>query len=95
MDIGLKLANLDISHGTLYDLIENELHIQLHDADEMITSQKISPEDAELLNLANNFHTLHLERFVYDSYGELVEYCIADYNPEMYSFHFKSERFRK
>ena len=95
VEIGLKLANLDISHGTLYDLLENELHIQLHDADEMITSQKVSPGDAELLNLTNDLHTLHLERFVYGRNGDLVEYCIADYNPEMYAFHFKSERLRK
>ncbi|PIC63380.1 GntR family transcriptional regulator [Sporosarcina sp. P13] len=90
--IGLQLANLDINHGTLYDLMENELSIQLNEADERITSQKIGSEDAELLNLPVDCYTLHLERFVYDVSGDLVEYCIADYNPELYSFHFKSSR---
>ncbi|WP_194841654.1 GntR family transcriptional regulator [Sporosarcina obsidiansis] len=90
--VGLQLANLDISHGTLYDLMENELSIPLHEADEKITSQKIGPEDAELLNLPADCYTLHLERFVYDVHGDLVEYCIADYNPELYAFHFKSAR---
>lgn len=92
VNIGLQLANLDISHGTLYDLMEKELSIRLHEADEKITAQKISIEDAELLNLPEDCYTLHLERFVYDVNGDLVEYCIADYNPELYSLHFKSAR---
>lgn len=95
VEIGLKLANLDISQGTLYDLLENELNIQLYDADEIITSQKVSSEEAKLLNLQNGLHTLHLERFVYDRYSNLIEYCIADYNPELYAFHFKSKRLKR
>lgn len=94
-EIGLKLSELDIGSGTLYDLLENELNIKLHDADEVITSQTLSKDDAKLLNLSEKNNTLHLERFVYDINAKLIEYCIADYHPNMYSFHFKSQRIKK
>ncbi|WP_153722613.1 GntR family transcriptional regulator [Sporosarcina cascadiensis] len=93
--IGLALAEMDIKQGTLYDLLENELDIRLFGADETITSRRIIREDAVLLQLAEDSHTLHLERLVYDDMGEIVEYYLADYHPDKYAFHFKSERSRK
>ncbi|WP_409366758.1 GntR family transcriptional regulator [Lysinibacillus sp. 38-6] len=95
IEIGEKLAKLDIKSGTLYDLLEDEMSIQLHDADEVITSKPISKEDAKLLNIKENSNTLHLDRFVYDINGDLIEYCMADYHPGMYAFHFKSQRLKK
>ncbi len=95
IEIGEKLSKLDIKSGTLYDLLEDEMNIQLHDADEVITSKPISKEDCKLLNIKENSNSLHLNRFVYDVNGDLIEYCIADYNPGMYAFHFKSQRLKK
>ncbi|MFJ5767251.1 GntR family transcriptional regulator [Lysinibacillus sp. NPDC093210] len=95
IEIGEKLSKLDIKSGTLYDLLEDEMNIQLHDADEVITSKPISKEDCKLLNIKENSNSLHLNRFVYDINGDLIEYCIADYNPGMYAFHFKSQRLKK
>lgn len=95
LELGIKLSKLDIREGALYDLLEDELHIQLHDSEEVITSQILSKEDCKLLNIEGGNNALHLERFVYDVDGGLIEYCIANYNPNMYSFHFRSQRLKK
>lgn len=95
LELGIKLSQLNINEGTLYDLLEDELHIQLNDSEEVISSQLLSKEDATLLEIAEGNNTLHLERFVYDIEGDLIEYCIANYNPNMYSFHFRSQRIKK
>lgn len=95
IEIGEQLAKLDINEGTLYDLLENVLNIELHDSEEIVTSNVPTPEDAKLLNLEKGQSTLQLERFVYDVDVNLIEYCISDYNPNMYSLHFRSKRIRK
>ncbi|WP_233201565.1 MULTISPECIES: UTRA domain-containing protein [unclassified Sporosarcina] len=44
--IGMKLSELDIATEALYDLHENKLHIQLSDAEQIITSNTLNSEDA-------------------------------------------------
>lgn len=92
IEIGLKLEKLDINQGTLYDFLENELHIQLLEADQVITSSHLSKEDAELLGVPLSLNALLTERFLYDIQGNLVEYYTAYYRADMYSFHIKLSR---
>lgn len=92
VDIGRKLASLDIASGAIYDLLENELHIQLSEAEQIITSNTLDSEDAELLGINQSDNTLQAERFLTDNKGSLIEYYIANYKADMYSFHIKLSR---
>jgi len=90
--IGLKLAKLDIETGTIYDLLENELQLQLSEADQIITSNRLNDEDAKILGINVSDNTLQAERFLTDSKGSLIEYYTANYRADMYSFHIKLSR---
>lgn len=92
VDIGRELAGLDIANGAIYDLLENELHIQLSEAEQIITSNSLNSEDAELLGINQSDNTLQTERFLTDTKGSLIEYYIANCKTDMYSFHIKLSR---
>lgn len=92
VSIGQKLAKLDIESGTIYDLLENELQLQLSEADQIITSSRLKEEDAVLLGIDKAENTLQTERFLTDSDGCLIEYYTANYRADMYSFHIKLSR---
>ena len=95
IQIGVELESYDLQNGTIYDILENDLKIKLYEADELITSEKISKKDSELLKLDNNQNALYLERRVYDEMGHIIEFCKTSYNPTMYSIQFKSKRTKK
>jgi len=92
VEIGQKLAKLDIATGTIYDLLENELQLQLSEAEQIITSNRLSNEDADLLGIDRSDSTLQTERFLTDTDGSLIEYYTANYRADMYSFHIKLSR---
>ncbi|WP_257351641.1 GntR family transcriptional regulator [Pseudalkalibacillus decolorationis] len=86
VEIGMKLAQFDIGKGTLYDLLEQKLHIKLADAEQIITSSYLSEEDAELLGLTESINVLNTERLLFDQDEKLIEYYIAYFRADMYSF---------
>jgi len=91
VEIGQKIAQYDIEKGTLYDIIEKNLNIELAEAEQIITSSSISKEDADLLEL-NDRHVLNNERFLFDLEGNLIEYYVGSFRADMYSFHIKLTR---
>ncbi|MGE6896671.1 GntR family transcriptional regulator [Priestia flexa] len=92
LEIGMKLATYDINNGTLYDLLENELHIQFSEAEQIITSGHLSKEDSEYLDVSDYFNVLMTERITYDMEGNIVEYYEAAFRSDMYSFKMKLSR---
>ncbi|WP_182917125.1 GntR family transcriptional regulator [Bacillus sp. PK3_68] len=89
VDIGSKLAEFDIDKGTLFDLMEENLGIQLAEAEQLLTSGFLSAEDAELLDVPDLFNVLNTERKLWDHSGRLVEYYVASFRSDMYSFRMK------
>ncbi|MFK2825118.1 GntR family transcriptional regulator [Bacillus sp. B190/17] len=89
VEIGEKLAQLDIDKGTLFDLIEENLGIKLAEAEQLITSSFLSKEDAELLGVSDSFNVLNTERKLMDHSGRLIEYYVAFFRSDMYSFRIK------
>lgn len=92
IEIGKKLAEFDIEKGTLYDFLEEDLQIKFSDAEQIITSGQLSKEDAELLEIPEPFNVLVTERLLMDQEGDLIEYYIAYFRSDMYSFRIKLSR---
>lgn len=92
VEIGKKMIHYDIDKGTLYDILEKDLHINLQDAEQVITSGHLSKEDARLLEVSETFSVLGTERMLYDHEGTLIEYFIASYRSDLYSFRIKLSR---
>ena len=86
VEIGEQLAKYDIDKGTLFDILEQNLHIKLSEAKQIITSSFLSKEDAELLGLPENASVLNTERLLMDNDDQLIEYYIASFRADMYSF---------
>lgn len=89
VEIGSKLARFDIDKGTLFDLMEEKLGIQLAEAEQLITSSFLSAEDAALLGVSDSFSVLNTERKLMDHSGRLIEYYVASFRSDMYSFRMK------
>ncbi|WNS73539.1 GntR family transcriptional regulator [Bacillus sp. DTU_2020_1000418_1_SI_GHA_SEK_038] len=86
VEIGEQLAKYDIDKGTLFDILEQNLHIKLSEAKQIITSSFLSKGDAELLGLPENTNVLNTERLLMDVDDQLIEYYIASFRADMYSF---------
>jgi GntR family transcriptional regulator len=92
VEIGKQLALHDIQKGTLFDLLEQNLNIKLSEAEQIITSSKLSKEDADLLGVEESQHVLMTERLSTDEQGDLIEYYLAFFRSDMYSFRIKLSR---
>ncbi|MBU8878610.1 GntR family transcriptional regulator [Bacillus sp. FJAT-29790] len=89
VEIGEKLAQYDIEKGTLYDILEQKLHIKLAEAEQIITSSYLSKEDAKLLGVEESLNVLTTERLLMDIDDHLIEYYIASFRSDLYSFRIK------
>jgi len=90
--IGKKLAKLDIEKGTLYDFLEEDLQIKFSEAEQIITSAPLSKEDMVLLGVPESINALVTERLLMDEEGDLIEYYIAYFRSDMYSFRIQLSR---
>lgn len=86
VEIGEKLAKFDIDKGTLFDILEQNLNIKLSEANQIITSSFLSKEDADLLGVPESTNVLNTERLLTDIDDNLIEYYIASFRADMYSF---------
>jgi GntR family transcriptional regulator len=92
VEIGKNLAKHDIDTGTLYDILEEQLNIKLLEAEQIVTSGQLSKEDANLLQLPESFNVLNTERMLTNQEGELIEYYVASFRSDMYSFRIRLSR---
>jgi GntR family transcriptional regulator len=86
VEIGERLAKYDIEKGTLYDLLEQKLQIRLAEAEQIITSSYLSLEDAALLGVTESINVLNTERLLVDIDDNLIEYYVASFRADLYSF---------
>ncbi|WP_286228755.1 GntR family transcriptional regulator [Neobacillus mesonae] len=92
VEIGEKLAQFDIEKGTLFDFLEEDLQIKFSEAEQIITSGQLTKEDAELMELPESINVLVTERLLMDQEGDLIEYYLAYFRSDMYSFRIKLSR---
>jgi GntR family transcriptional regulator len=91
-DLGICLANFDLETSTIYDLLENQLGVELVEAEQFISCKEVSKEDAEKLEVPIGSSVLSVERLITDARGEPVEYYISYFRPDMYVFRIKTNR---
>ncbi|MBY0120349.1 GntR family transcriptional regulator [Bacillus sp. S/N-304-OC-R1] len=84
--IGEELSKYDIDKGTLFDILEHNLNIKLSEAKQIITSSFLSKEDAALLGVPEKYNVLNTERLLMDVEDNLIEYYIASFRADLYSF---------
>lgn len=92
VEIGERLVQFQLDNATLYDLLENELHIRFGESEQIITSGTITGEDAKHLHAGDHANVLKVERIITNTAGEVIEYEEAHYRADMYSFRIKSSR---
>ncbi|SFD87189.1 GntR family transcriptional regulator [Lentibacillus persicus] len=87
--IGKNIMKYDLNKVSLYDLLEQELGVLSIEADQNIRSERISKEDAKLLGTTVSTSMLVAERNLKDVNGNFIEYELASYRSDMYSFNIK------
>ncbi|NHM27458.1 GntR family transcriptional regulator [Desulfofundulus sp. TPOSR] len=93
IEIGIKLANFDLNHVTLYDALES-IGIFLYEAEQKITAAQPTEQDAQLLGITPGTGVLAAERLSRDKQGNIVEYFSSIYRSDKYAFWIKLSRNR-
>ncbi|WP_010094198.1 GntR family transcriptional regulator [Ornithinibacillus scapharcae] len=83
---GEKLVNYDLNKEAFYDLLERELGVNPFECEQFIKAGKINKSDAKLLNIEPDSSILIAERKITDINNEFVEFELAYYRSDMYSF---------
>lgn len=91
-EIGMMLAQYDLETSTIYDLLENELGIELVEAEQFISCKEVTIEDAHRLEVPVGSSVLSVERLITNSHGEPIEYYTSYFRPDMYVFRLKTKR---
>lgn len=91
-EIGVELAKYDLDTGTIYDLLENSLGIELDEAQQFISCKEVSVDDATHLRVPIGSSVLSVERLITDANGEPIEYYTSYFRPDMYIFRIKTKR---
>lgn len=84
--LGEKLANFDLNKEAFYDLLEKELGVNTFECEQIIKAGKINRNDANLLNIDPESSILIAERKITDINHQFVEFELAYYRSDMYSF---------
>lgn len=92
VELGEKIKQYDLNKVSLYDLLEQELGIMSIEADQTIKSGQVKKGDSKLLKVGPNTSMLIAERKLVDMNDNFVEYEVAAYRADMYSFNIKLSR---
>lgn len=91
-ELGDKLAKYDLETTTIYDLLENELNIELVEAEQIISCKEVSFEDSVHLNVQVGSSVLSVERVIMDANGNPIEYYTSSFLPKLYVFRIRTKR---
>jgi len=92
VEIGLKLASYDLNDANIYKLLEFNIGITPWTAEEFITSNKPSAEDAALLDIPKSSSVLTVERSTRDPNGVLIEFVSTIFRSDKYSLNIHMSR---
>ncbi len=90
--VGLKLANYNLNDTNIYKLLEANLGITPWTAEQTVTSNKPSKEDAALLGISKNSSVLVIERLTRDPEGVLIEFVNTIFRADKYSVNIQMSR---
>ncbi len=77
--------NYDFNNRSLYEVLEEQAHVQLAHGVQSISARLASPDESRLLEIEAPGALLVLERLTYDVHERRVEYMNAVYRPDRYS----------
>lgn len=89
LELGAALEAYDLHNITIYEVLENDLHVTMHEAEQAITCKPLQSGDAEELELESGINGLMVDRLIKDSAGQPIEYYMSVVKPEMYVFRLK------
>ncbi|AFM02239.1 transcriptional regulator [Desulfitobacterium dehalogenans ATCC 51507] len=92
LEIGIKLAEFDLDQANIYEILENSLGVTLCEAEETITSQVPSLEDAKLLGISKSSSVLVTERSTYSPEKKLIEVVNTVFRADKYAVTIKMKR---
>lgn len=90
--LGAALEKYDLHNITIYDVLENNLNVTMHEAEQAITCKPLQNDDANQLALAAGVNGLFVDRLIKDPSGQPIEYYTSVVKPEMYVFRLKMTR---
>jgi GntR family transcriptional regulator len=82
-----RLLDDDVEHQSLYKLLETKYHLALVSADQELEAGIVSPEEAELLQLAPGSAVLYIRRSTYNDRNDVIEYAVSVYCGSQYIFY--------
>jgi|SRR5690625_1684581 len=92
IELGEKLNAFNLDKVTIYDVMEQDLGINMYEAEQMITCKPIAEEDAEPLQIDRQTNVLFVDRKILDPEGNIIEYYTGSVKPGMYEFRLKMKR---
>jgi DNA-binding GntR family transcriptional regulator len=86
------LAETDFEAASLYELLENELGVDLRDADQRVVAVPLSADEAELLEVEAGHPGLRFETVARDAEGTPVYHATSLYRGDRYEIQLQQER---
>jgi GntR family transcriptional regulator len=92
-DIGMEFAKQEgLSEILIYQFLEKELSINLHEGKQMISAVNADQEEAKLLNIQEGDALLYIERLTISVEGKPIEFLQSVYRPDYFQYVVKLNR---
>ncbi len=91
-DIGERLAQHDLNRVPLYEIVENDLHTPLVEADESISAASADADLARKLGIARNAPLLVRRRVTYTNEMRPIEHTTTFYRSDQYEYKIRLAR---
>lgn len=92
LELGEQLAKHDLNRVPLYQIVENDLHTPLVEADESISAASADADLARKLGVARNAPLLVRRRLTYTAEMRPVEYTTTFYRSDQYEYKIRLAR---
>jgi len=92
VELGEQLKKYNLDEVTIYDVMENELEVDMHEAEQSISCKRVEDEDAIPLEIEKGTNVLIVERIIRNPKGEVIEFYTSAVKPGMYEFRIKMNR---
>lgn len=84
LDIGRKIADVDVSQTTIFSAIQDFAGVTLHQTLQAITAVAADDDLARLLQVQRGSPLLHIERLFYSLERGPVEFAVSRFRPDRY-----------
>lgn len=91
-EIGEQLAQQDLNRASLYEIVEQHLHIPLVEADESISASVADADIARKLDVSRNAPLLVRRRLTYTTEMRPIEYTTTFYRADRYEYKIRLAR---